>query len=298
MWSLLLYLGGPVFLAAVFWRVEMAALARKRALLSRAPSAASDVAELKVRVVEGSGQRVSLGSSVETPESVSAKPTLTSGEVLLVEEAFDEADGPAPAHVRPGRRLALKPGTAMEVAGLPGARRKPLDIETTESGVVHHYSFELAPEKVFWISGVLQPPEPGGPFRGDGTWQLAPISDGSKSGYVVSATRGARAHQSDDTRLGLGGALFFAGIAIALSFVPYVGPTIWVIVMLMMVLVILGELGSGRAKAEVAKRVVAPDTTVAPAVRVAIPADGTASDDEAEREAVAAEERAAKSSRA
>jgi len=122
-WPLVLYVGLPVLLGLTFWRAEKAALARKRAMLLRAPSVGAPGVELKVRVEAASGQRVSLGSSVETPESVSATPTLTTAEVVLVEESFGDTDGPAPAHVRPGRRLVLQPGEPMTIAGLPGARR-------------------------------------------------------------------------------------------------------------------------------------------------------------------------------
>ena len=295
MWPLVLYLGLPVLLAVAFWRTEKAALARKRALLLRAPSEGAPGVELKVRVDAASGQRLSLGSSAETPESVSATPTLTTAEVVLVEETFAETDGPAPAHIRPGRRLVIKPGEPMTIAGLPGARRKPLDIETTDTGVVHHYSFELASEKVFWISGVLEAPDASGPFRGGDTWQLAPLpgSPGPRA-YLVSATRGARARKNEDASLGLGGSLFFAGVAIGVSFVPYAGVVLWFLVVALMLVLTLNELGEGRPKAQ---NVAAPEGSVPPKVRVAVPAEETTPDDLAE-EADGEEEPPPKSSRA
>ena len=162
----------------------------------------------------------------------------------------------------------------MVIAGLPGARRKPLDIETTESGVVHHYSFEIGPDKVFWISGVLVAPDAGGPFRGDGTWQLAPTS----GAYVVGAAAGAREQKLRDAGLGLGGALFFAGVIFALSFIPYVGPVFWVLLSAVMALMVFGESSAARPSAS------APAATepAPPTVRVATPGDERAPEEEGE----------------
>ncbi|MEJ7729243.1 MAG: hypothetical protein WKG00_08505 [Polyangiaceae bacterium] len=292
MWPLVLYLGLPAVLAIVLWRVEEAAAARKRDLLLRAPSAGDDGVELKVRVDAGSGQRVSLGSSVETPEAVSATPTLTVAEVALVEEAFDASDGPPPTHVRPGRRLALEPGASMVVAGLPGARRKPLDIETTQTGVLHHYSFELAADKVFWISGLLAPGDANGPFRGDASRQLAPLSGANRRAYIASAARGAKEPTNEGANLGLGWSVGVAAFAFALSFTPYLGPLFWVLVVGGMMIITIVVFRSDRPE----RAPLAGDAPAGPNVRVIIRADESATDEETEGEAAA--ETAEKNSRA
>jgi hypothetical protein len=238
-----MYLGTPLTLAIAVWRIEAGAVTRKRRRLVTSPN----VVELKVCVLADSVEHVRIGTSIESPESISGTPTLITDPVVLVEQAFDASDGPPPPSVRPGRLVRLRTGASLRIEALPGARRSPLEIETTASGVRHHYSFEIPRGMVFWIWGEIVRQEPTGPFRDDMTCDLAPFADGPRSErYTASATRGALLHELDAQALGLPAALVMAGIVFVLSFIPYAGPVLWGLGIALFALIIFVEWRSAR----------------------------------------------------
>jgi hypothetical protein len=122
---------------------------------------------LPIVIVDDTGAKVNLGTSFETPESMTSSTTLDS-EAIIVE-------------VEDGPRLALTRGAKIVVNNVVGADRKLLRVVTTASGAEQEFNFELAPGQKLWLVGELTrdvTDQKGGPFRGYFAGEIAPI-DGS-----------------------------------------------------------------------------------------------------------------------
>ena len=166
----------------------------------------------------------------------------------------------------------------MVAADGQGARRKPLDIETI-TGVLHHYSFERLGQGV-WFSVARA-----GRCNGRSVATRAALllfGRQSARAYIASDARGRRNNERGGI-FGLGGSVGLAAFALALSFIPYLGPLFWGLGVVGMMVITIVEFRSDRPK----RAPLAGNAPPGPNVRVIIRADESATDEETEGEAAA-----------
>ena len=203
--QLALGVGSPVMIALGFvradWRARKAvakrAEAAKNNIVVREPTDLSaGAAVFRVHVVAPDGVHVSLGASIENPNSLSGEPLLTT-------EAFEvETTG--------GVRLSVPRNAKLKINSLAGAHRKLVDSVTTESGgVQQRFSFEVAETDTFLLSCVVAETGADGPFR-----ESVPIL-GCEKEFVVNPKPVVPEH------VGVG-CLVFPALAIAAA-LPIVG---------------------------------------------------------------------------
>jgi hypothetical protein len=135
---------------------------------------------IEVIAITDDRERVSLGTSTEPADWVSATPRLETDEVML--EEVVSADRPRP------RQFRLAPGRVLDVLGIPGAIRHPLDFITTADGVERRCSFELDGHTPFWILSKVD--SAGSAYRQVDVQSLLPMDDEhEEAAFIVAASR-------------------------------------------------------------------------------------------------------------
>lgn len=233
-----LHLGAPLLFCVLLYLAEArsiriglkrAKVQFKRARIRQLVAIEESHHRVVGKVISPDGGSVNLGTSVERADKIRGNPELE-GESFIIES-------------KDGQRFRVRPGK-LRIQRLPGAERKLVRTVTTDSGVEQTYSFEVPDGFELMIVGRLEGSTDA--FRG-GPRDLAPLEQGYRLAEELPDVRGTPTQRKvpTDKSATIFGAVL-AAAAIGIGYIPWVGPPLWGLgMMLLLCVVAVFSLGGG-----------------------------------------------------